>query len=969
MQFLKLPLLLFSLFFTAQVWAFCEGIQDYTIEGNYELAQGATHEGSIYAMGSATIRTDSIFKGMLCAIGEINIGKYVELSGDINTKSSVTVGEGAQLSNGNVEALGRISLLKNTLVNGNVTSESTVGTDENAVISGYISAQGNVAFGKGGVVKADIISNGLVTLGDNSIVEGDVCAKLGINYGNNYTVLGTITEGEFCEVTLPDDDHYFEIITSTDALTCESHSLQVRVIDSNDGSVVTDFNNEITLTTNPTLGTWGLSDGQGDFDENGIGNASYQFDERDGGSATFSLFNPIAGELTVTVTDGTKSTTSDVITFRPFELRSELSCEKEAKSGQCLNTANKPFTMKLTAVGKEQNSDGCGVIEEYTGSKKLKFWSTYLNPSDPLGFKIVVNGAKIERLAENAIDQSVTFTNGIASVSVAYPDAGKIQLHARDDVGIGALPEDPEQRDELQGSTITILNPLQLVISNITGNQRNNSKAVTSTPSNPASTQAGDGFIRASIPDYADLRVDTFDVTVKAVKYCEDAVTSEYCEGNYGAKTTAFRGDITLKNALIFPASGSAKQGTLHSENGLTQPMPGVDGGAQRGEFTYSDLSFDEVGTLGLAVESLNYFGIEGNDITTEKDNNGDYVLTEVGRFYPDYLALTENSFTSAPFISANDFAYIGDPNAVAISYQLIAYAQTSENAKKITANYDEGLGYPVATASGVAHFAFTQNDNELKGYQDSSESNRIIANEFYDQTRWKKGVYETDGEGLSQFKVGLKRTVDASNKIIPDGPFNKGNEVSYRLQIIGNDGERLQYSATESCFDNRCELGDLSDLRYGRLQAGNGHGGEFQSMRTLLETTYYIDDGFVPLKEDNGTYITNAQFSATPSMDKNNSIDVGNGTTSLTILDSTLINGKGYLQFLAPNDRGALDYFIRLEDSNDSSLYSPWLLDSGNAVTCPAEAGGLKECISGNVQFGLFRGNDRVIYRRQTSG
>jgi hypothetical protein len=86
---------------------------------------------------------------------------------------------------------------------------------------------------------------------------------------------------------------------------------------------------------------------------------------------------------------------------------------------------------------------------------------------------------------------------------------------------------------------------------------------------------------------------------------------------------------------------------------------------------------------------------------------------------------------------------------------------------------------------------------------------------------------------------------------------------------------------------------------------------------------------------------------------------------TTLSILNSPLISGKSYFEFSAPGETGKLNYFVQLQSPAEPLLYTPWLLDSGNAVACP-ESGSL-DCISGYVEFGLFRGNDRIIYRLQT--
>jgi len=830
----------------------------------------------------------------------------------------------------------------NLIVNNDIAIRST--------LNGSVYSAGNITMNTDGQINGQVAAANLTMNGDGKIINSAVCSLV---------------------PSPPSADYYFEIETLSDALTCEPHGVQVSVKNSDDDTAVDDYEGTITLSSTPILGAWSLTAGNGQFNDNGVGRATYQFVNSDDGIAYFSLFNPVASSLTVTVSDEETSTTSDAIIFRPYQLKGELACVS-ALDGNCLTTANKPFQLTLTAVGKQKNSDSCEVIEEYTDDKTLKFWSSYLNPSLPVGLQVEVQSPGKEKVAiatnaTDAIEQIVTFESGVATVEVNYPDAGQIQIHVRDDAGIGAPPSDPGENDELQGSATTVVNPLQLVISDIIGNKRNESTTIASTVANPATTSEGDGFIRASVPDYPNPTVDTFDMTVQAIKYCADATTSAHCSGSYGQKTPSFRHDVRANGSLFFPTSNSVISGTLHSEYGLTQTISSAD----QGEITYDDLAFDDVGTVGLSVLSSDYLGIHDNEISSEKDADGEYIVTQVGRFYPGYIAYGDHSFNEG----CGDFTYMSAASsdtpsagsAVTLNYVMQAKAQVSTgSAEKTTVNYDAGLGYPVAPSANFSHFAFSQQSLlDLSG--------RLLPMSYYDATQWQSGIYS-----VNALTVGVQKSVTGA-----DGPYfsvmptevNNNDQLAYYIQLTGRDGEMLQSLAETSCNNGLCRLpadtdeSSLGDFAYGRLQAGNGNGNELQSIRTLIEATYFNGQEFTPFPNDSCTPLLSAQLSANPSIDENNNIAVGNnGTTSITILDDWLTNGEGYLQFAAPNDRGTFTYYLRLKDSAANGLYSPWLLDSENVTTCPSEAGGLDECISGSVQFGLFRSNDRVIYRRQTT-
>jgi len=786
-----------------------------------------------------------------------------------------------------------------------------------------------------------IYSNGDLTLNGTTHILGKVAAR-----NLEMRTQSKIQDSTVCAP--PTEEYQFEIITLPDALTCEPHSVQVNVKNT-DGSMVTDYTGLITLTTTPPLGTWSLLNGTGTLTDSGNvdGQGTYQFVSADQGTVELGLFNAIATEnLSVLVSGGGVDSDPALITFRPFQLKATV---------PAFTTANLPFDMTLTAVGKDVSGVGCDVIEEYSGNQNLKFWSSYIDPDPadtpaPFGTNVEINQSIVAKDRTTATNQVVAFTSGVATVSVNYPDAGKIQVHARDDAGIGAPPADPGENDELQGSTTTIVNPLKLVISSVSGNPAESSGY------NP---EAGSGFKRAAVRSYSSLvDVDVFDITVKAVIDCSSDPLN-HCSGSENPKAPSFHNDVKLLPSLVFPNSASASLGTVHSEDGaniLTQAM-------QAGELTYSSLSYDEVGVLGIQATSEDYIQTS-NDVTASD-------VKEIGRFYPNYIAYDNYSYSAG----CHDFTYMTEghaadvpfaQSAVTVSYVMQAKAQATAGAtEKTTQNYDSELGYPVAVNANFTDSAYSTNSL-------INLSARLLPISYYDQTQWKSGIYTVTG-----LEMGLRKSLaDADGPYFADTPIaGLNDQVEYFIKLAGIDGEKLQSNASTVCTTDQCRLpadtnlSSLGDFAYGRLQAGNGHGSEYQSIRTLIEATYFDGEQFVPFSGDDCTTVVNAQLSANPLMNSDNEIVVGSGTdtTTLSILNNPLISGKSYFKFSAPSARGELDYFIRLKDLAVANLYAPWLLDSGNAVTCPDETGTLTDCISGHVEFGLFRGNDRIIYRMQT--
>lgn len=761
----------------------------------------------------------------------------------------------------------------------------------------YFVINSNANINSSSSVKAALYSNGNLLLGVSFTVYGQVAAR-------NLTMQGSskIVNNVSCDP--PVDDNQFVIITQPNALTCEPHPVTLQVLKSN-GDINRDYVGVVDLTATSTLaptvgdtiGDWSMVVNNGRLDNklpyDGI--ATYEFDGSEKGQIALMLAVTTVTDISVVMSQGALASEAKPISFQSSMIKVEQSCANPI-AGQCINIANQPFPLTLTAV-KSDKSQTCVNYDP----NNLSFWSE----NTPIKF-VDINQTTIGETEADAVVLPIVFSAGVATVEANYPDAGQIGIHVKD-----------ADITEINGEITTIVNPFKLLIDELTEHQRN-------LEFNRAKSSGA--FIRASVPNYSDLQVDTFDLTAKAIIDCTTAGVATNCGGTIGDSVykiaPSFAHDIKLIPSVVTPYS----LGNLDYEGSLSVSLT-------EGEFTYQDLAYSEAGDLGIALESINYL-LSGNNITVEP------VMT-VGHFYPDYFAFGSYNLTSA----CNDFTYLGQKTAQ-ISYVLQAYSQATTPA--VTVNYDASLGYPIAPTANFSDSAYDQAPLSL--------TTRLLRDSYYNQVNWGAGIYTVNNQ-----LIGLDRIENT-----PDGPyfFSNNNLVDYFIKLIGDDGEKVKRGPSDNCTDNMCAIGNLGDFAYGRLQAGNGHGSEFQSIRTTIEATYFNGSEFVPFARDNCTELINTQLSATPPISSTREIEVGSGKTTLSILNSPLIGGKSYFEFTAPDSRGKLNYFIQLKDLSNANLYAPWLLDSGNAVTC---TDGTENCISGYVEFGLFRGNDRIIYRMQT--
>ncbi|WP_354624162.1 DUF6701 domain-containing protein [Psychromonas sp. MME2] len=438
-----------------------------------------------------------------------------------DSKASVTFNSGVYaINNFNAQGGGTINIAGDGEVYLFIQNPSNMQFKVNSLPDKlHIILNKTVQFNSNAQIPASIYVNGDLQL-DNSVkITGRVSAK-------NLTMTGNaeIINTEVCDSPPPTDLYAFTFAgTQSTAISCEPHPVKIQVLLGN--SIDTSYAKQVTLKTRTDFGDWRIADANGSLD-NGIpgdGVASYLFSTADNGEITLFLDHKQTGDVTISVANSDATASFD-INFGSAIIKSEFHCHKPPIADNCIPTANRPFYLTLTALKVNPADSKC---INYNPSA-ISFWSEYRNPTAPVGLSVEVaeNAISKDPLTPTAI--TIPFSGGVATVSTNYPDAGEIAVHVSD-VDDAAM----------QSAAVTIVNPYQLMID-----------TVTEQPRNVDSTRdvSDEGFIRASVPNYADLTVDTFNVTVNALKYCDDETTNKNCKGeaNYQNKTPSFANDITL---------------------------------------------------------------------------------------------------------------------------------------------------------------------------------------------------------------------------------------------------------------------------------------------------------------------------------------------------------------------------------------------------------------------------------------
>lgn len=281
-------------------------------------------------------------------------------------------------------------------------------------------------------------------------------------------------------------------------------------------------------------------------------------------------------------------------------------------------------TMTLTAIGEDDSGVSCQVLTGFSGVKGIKAWFS-VNLDSVAGAETVSTDLSIasqlisEQVEPGVNNVNLTFNNGIASIPLAYENAGQflsINFKHDDAPYDNSVPE--LSGITLNGSTASfVVRPDKINLSSTTANA--------SCASADASCSK---LVAAGSP---------FNVTAEA-----------QCIG--GGIADDYQGTVAFAHSLVAPLPGSV--GSL-SVNSVA--ISSLDNGA----IEVNDQTISEVGVFNIQAGDANYF----SEIIPP------FTLSNVGRFYPAYFQMSLASTTN----SCTGFSYMGQ-SGVGIDYRLLAH-------------------------------------------------------------------------------------------------------------------------------------------------------------------------------------------------------------------------------------------------------------------------------------------------------
>ncbi|UBO73697.1 DUF6701 domain-containing protein [Aeromonas rivuli] len=702
-------------------------------------------------------------------------------------------------------------------------------------------------------------------------------------------------------------DH-FEFDHGGNALTCNPETLTIRACANASCSQL--FTDPVSATLTPLKsGSNGwVASNQVSYNGN---SAMVSFS---GGSTSMQLRNNIQGALTVGVSGSTPSTKplSTTLCRAGAGALSTAACTLNfADSGFVFDVqdtlANKPQNVVMKAVKKDNASQQC-VPGFANVSKPVSFWSDYVNPaSNAFGSRVTVNGSAIatSQAAGQASPQTLTFNaQGETTLTVNYPDAGKMQLNARHD-GSGDTAG-----LVMTGSDLFVSRPVGLCI-----------KA----PQGECVPSAN-----ATNADYASCPVfkktgEAFQLDIKGVAWQADD-DKDLCRDNLATP------NFVLANIAL----GST----------LVAPKPGVEAAIGTPRYDHSNVKGSN--NLNVISQSVSEVGVFRMTATPPAAGYFNYTIppassVPVGRFIPVDFNLVSGDILPA----CGDFSYMGQP------FNTRLHIQARNQAGAVTQNYWGDF------AKGNAYLTTANNSDGV------SLSARLRS---LGPLPWEAG--KADFIGPTEF-VRLSDTQ-------PDGPYRA---LLFGLYMQDGDGERTLIAAPDfnaqqvgPCSGSGCNA-RLIDNRpmeayFGRIQAGTVQGVASAPLTVPLELQYHEAGNWhrqwadqctrLSLLDEGVVFTDSSQHFDAGSGDldlgSNVKIRLGLGETAPGAMTAMAHEGEIGFQFAAPERAVRIPFRIDLSQQPESELQPGrrplWLSDP--------------DSLDGMAIFGIGRGNDRIIYRRE---
>lgn len=796
-------------------------------------------------------------------------------------------------------------------------------------------------------IEAFMYSDGDITLNNGTRINGAVTANNVLLVSESHVYFeNTIPDfGGFCDVG-PIIDHFQIDTRDAQGITCEADDIIIKACaDSACTNLNTDpFSVELFVTAGGSTTSKGTINFSG-----GSGSSSYA--HTDVGNVTLSL------DYTYKCINDLATTSCDVDFKDSGFIFSDIPTQLSGKSSF---TGFNAETLTLRAVEKNTETGVCqGVFPENTDVAINLSYSCAGGGScqDLLAFG---NNGNSYNLTTTAIAHNLRFDeNSTANFTLQYPHAAKFVVNAQKDIEVIDNDGTKEIKNFTGSSNAFVERPFAFFL-NFT-NDSNGSKAY-------ATTAMGDAFKKAG---------ETFTMTATAVQWVSgqdtnnngipddfSAITGNDTAENFADEELTVNAELLLPDPLL-----DGNEGTL-----VTQTTNIFSNSTVNNNYTYSEVG---IITLNAAVADGDYLG--GGDVVGQVSN--------VGRFYPDHFVLEKIDGDLAAYCENPDlagdipFAYSGQMNSAspitgAIRYKVSLNPSFTITAKSLgsantTVNYTGDFMKLIGSSITRLAPSFDYAEDGSLGTKLALTANLNNISTLELQNNEESGVityaYKNEDNFVYHHELNAEINIFTTDINLPIVSVIDPDDVT----ALDADGDFDNDGDLSNALDSVLTLEPVGvEIRFGRVQLENSYGPETSNLPQPLSVNYFKDGQYIVAEDDECTPYNATEMSLT-------NIDLINFNASTPLPDITPIAGHfkdetpagitRAIELTAPGAGNTGQVCV-------SYAIAPWLqykwaTDPGN-LQCPFTSTDVDGLFNDNpfsiATFGIFRGNDRIIYQRE---
>jgi|GEM_PF-2228317 MSHA biogenesis protein MshQ len=703
-----------------------------------------------------------------------------------------------------------------------------------------------------------------------------------------------------CAATL---DHFEVTAASTTASVCRPVPVTIRAKDAGNNTL-SDYTGSINLSTSANHGNWQAITANGILtpqpDSDDNGQARYSFVDSDNGEIVLGLSNERADSLTVSAVDADGGQSG---TSSVINFRENAIVISYNDSFNDDVVAYRNHDLQAEVLRLDPSTGECGPVTAYDGPIDLRAWLSR-QPDDPGGVAPAVSAGAgtldpVPDSRPSSTNLTVQFDEGQADLTWITEDVGHYALQLEDSES-GLVVDETGAPLTISGTgPVMSVRPFGMALS-VTGNPG-------------ATSPNGAAFRAAGRPFSVQARAAGYQGTDDVNKDGQpdghgNTTPGDNADLSDNPSTEAFDGAISVSGYLVEGPPGYSDPG-LAGLSGLS----GFSSGRASGEARYN-----EVGIIELASDfSGSYLGRSISLV----GRSG-----HVGRFHPGFFDVTVLSNGSLmPY--CNGMSYTGQSISLGgnAEARITPRAYAASGAPPVTRNYRRS--WQRLAIADVARTDPTQDLNQVG-------ANGTPVTLSYEQA---PPALVPNGDGTMDYQLGADSVTYGRNDNALIAAFEAELEV---LLTKIDDGDAAAPAAQLPV--RFLPLGH--PIRYGRLRLDNAYGPETENL--VVPATVEIWDG--------SRFVRNVDETCW-------AYTTGSAIVSGEPPETSVIPRSGKMVLGQPEETAQLELVAPgLQNTGEVNITWPvpgyWRVDADR----DGSRDDLPEALA---TFGVYRGNDRIIY------